>query len=94
MKKQEKMQENWLQKKHLSIKNTGFLILAILIGMTISQGCSTTSQGQAKTPSVDVHKLDVHFSVGRAIENEETRKALEMVSEIKEIGRASCRERV
>ncbi len=52
----------------------------------MSQGCSATSQGQAKTSTVDVHKLDIHFSVGRVIENEETRKALAMVNEINGVG--------
>jgi hypothetical protein len=31
---------------------------------------------------VDVHKLDVHFSVGKAIDNDQTRKALAVVAQI------------
>ncbi len=78
------MQKNWLQKKYLLIKITGTVIVAIFICIITLQGCSSTmTQGQAKPTTVDVHKLDVHFSVGKPIENEETRKALEVVSEIK-----------
>ena len=76
MKKRGITQKNWLLKRYLPIKNTGIGILAILF-------CISTSQAQVKTPTVDVHKLDVHFSVGKAIETEETKKALEVISEIK-----------
>ena len=71
------MQKNWLRLKFLQSKKIGIALLAFLL-------CATTSWGQVKTTTnVDVHKLDVHFSVGKPIENEETRKALEAVSEIK-----------
>ena len=78
------MQEHWLQKKYMSTKISVVVIAAIFIAVITLQGCSSTStQGQVKPTTVDVHKLDVHFSVGTPIENEETRKALETVSEIK-----------